>query len=60
MNTYGHSRVRIRVENAIQRVKIFRIMKEKCRNRLKKYDVINDIVCGLVNQAILLKRDGLL
>ncbi|MBI1658983.1 MAG: hypothetical protein IS632_09485, partial [Thaumarchaeota archaeon] len=56
----AHSRVRIRVENAIRRVKIFRIMKERYRNRLKKYDVINDIVCGLVNQAILLKRSGLL
>ena len=56
----AHSRVRIRVENAIRRVKIFRIMKERYRNRLKKYDVINDIVCGLVNQAILLNRDGLL
>ena len=56
----AHSRVRIRVENAIRRVKIFRIMKERYRNRLKKYDVINDIVCGLVNQAVLLKRDELL
>ena len=27
----------------------FRIMGERCRSRLKKYDVINDIVCGLVN-----------
>ena len=35
-------------------------MKEKYRNRLKKYDVVNDIVCGLVNQAILPKRDGFL
>ena len=35
-------------------------MKERYRNWLKKYDVINDITCGLVNQAILLKRDGLL
>lgn len=30
---------------------------KKCRNRLKKCDAINYIVCGLVNQASLLKRD---
>jgi hypothetical protein len=26
-------------------------MKERYRNKLKKYDRINDIVCGVVNQA---------
>lgn len=56
----AHSRVRIRVENGIRRVKVFRIMKERYRNRLKKYDRINDIACGVVNQTILLKRDGIL
>ena len=56
----AHSRVRIRVENGIRRVKIFRIMKERYRNKLKKYDRINDIACGVVNQAILMKRDGIL
>ena len=56
----AHSRVRIRVENGIRRVKTFRIMKEIYRNKLKKYDRINDIVCGVVNQAILLKRDGII
>lgn len=39
--------VRIRMENGIRKVKIFRIM--KYRNKLKKYDHINDIVCGVVN-----------
>ena len=55
-----HSKVRIRVENGIRRTKIFRIMKERYRNRLRKYDHINDIVCGVVNQAILMKRAGIL
>ena len=55
-----HSRIRIRVENGIRRVKVFRIMKEKYRNRLKKYDRINDIACGVVNQIILLKRAGII
>ncbi len=52
--------VRIRVENGIRRVKTFRIMKEIYRNKLEWYDRINDIVCGVVNQAILLKRDGII
>lgn len=55
----AHSRIRISYQNAIQKVNVFWIM-EMYRNRLKEYDVINDIVCGLVDQAILLKRDGLL
>ena len=56
----AHSRVRIRVENDIRGVKVFRIMKELYRNNLKKYDRINDIACGVVNQTILLKRDGII
>jgi hypothetical protein len=32
-----------------QGAKIFWIMKEKYRNRLKKYDRISDIICGVVN-----------
>ena len=39
-NTTGlHSRIRIRVENAIRRIKIFRIVEEKYRNRRNKYDL---------------------
>ncbi len=48
------------MENGIRRVKVLRIMKERYRNRLKKYDRINDIACGVVNQTILLKRDGII
>ena len=56
----AHSRIRIRVENTIRRTKIFRIAKEKYRNDRRKYDHVNDIVCGLVNQTVLLKRAGVL
>ena len=56
----AHSRIRIRVKNAIQRIKIFRIAKKKYRNGRRKYGQNNDIVCGAVNQAILLKRAGAL
>ena len=47
------SKIRVRVENAIRRVKTHRIMGDRYRNPLKKYDSINDIVCGLVNQRVL-------
>ena len=42
------------MENAIRRVKTHRIMGDRYRNPLKKYDRINDIVCGFVNQRLLL------
>ena len=47
------SRIRVYVENAIRRVKTHRIMGDRYRNPLKKYDSINDIVCGLVNRRVL-------
>ena len=47
------SRIRVRVENAIRRVKTHRIMGDRYRNPLKKYDRTNDIVCGPVNQGVL-------
>ena len=50
-----HSKVRACVENAIRRVKTYRIMGDRYRNPLKKYDLANSIVCGLVNQRILLR-----
>ena len=56
----NHSRIRIHVENAIRRVEVFRIIKERYRNKLKKYDRINDIACGVVNQTVLMKRDGII
>ena len=43
------SRIRIRAEHAIRRVKIFRVMGDRYRNPRRKYNLINDIVCGLVN-----------
>lgn len=55
-----HHMVRIRVENGLRRVKVFRIMKVRYRNKLKKYDRINTLVCGVVNQTVLLKRECLL
>ena len=47
------SKARVVVEHTIARVKKFRIMGEEFRNRLKRYDVMTDIVSGLVNLRIL-------
>lgn len=40
---------RVVVEHADSRVKTFRIFGDEFRNRLKRYDFVTDIVCGLVN-----------
>ena len=47
------SKERVTVEHAISRLKKFRIMAHKFRNRLRHYDAMTDIVCGLVNLRIL-------
>jgi DDE superfamily endonuclease/Helix-turn-helix of DDE superfamily endonuclease len=47
------SKQRVVVEHTISRVKKFRMMGEEFRNRLKRYDVMTDIVSGLVNLRIL-------
>jgi hypothetical protein len=43
---------RVVVEHAISRLKKFRIMAHKFRNRLKHYDTMTSIVCGLTNFRI--------
>ena len=44
---------RVVVEHTISRVKKFRIMAHEFRNRLRHYDAMTDIVCGLVNLRIM-------
>jgi hypothetical protein len=44
---------RVVVEHAISRLKKFRVWGEEFRNRLGHYDVMTDIVCGLVNLKLL-------
>jgi len=46
------SKERVVVEHTFSRVKKFRIWAEEFRNRLKHYDVMTEIVCGLVNFRI--------
>ena len=43
---------RVVVEHTISRLKKFRIMAHRFRNRLKHYDIMTDISCGLVNLGI--------
>ena len=49
----GHSKKRIVIEHTICRLKKYRIMNDVFRNRLKKYDMVSDIVSGLVNYRIM-------
>ncbi|HSE99717.1 MAG TPA: transposase family protein [Nitrososphaeraceae archaeon] len=51
-----HRRQRVIVEHTICRIKKFGIMGNKYRNRLKRYDVMSDIVSGLVNYRITTRR----
>jgi len=44
---------RVVVEHTISRLKKFRVMAHEFRNRLKHYDTMTDIVCGLVNLRII-------
>ena len=41
------------VEHTFSRLKKFRVMAHEFRNRLRHYDVMTDIVCGLVHLRIL-------
>ncbi len=51
------SKIRIKVEHAISRIKKFRINSDTFRNRLCRYDAISDIVCGIVNFKIKWKKE---
>jgi len=46
------SKIRIKVEHIISKIKKFRINADTFRNRLSRYDGISEIVCGIVNFKI--------
>jgi hypothetical protein len=48
-----HRRQRVIIEHTICRIKKFNVMGNKYRNRLKRYDIMSDIVSGLVNYRII-------
>ena len=45
----GLSRFRVRVENKIRELKIFRIISERYRNKRKRYGLKFNIIAGIVN-----------
>ncbi len=51
------SNIKIKVEHAISKVKKFRINADKFRNRLRRYDMVSDIVCGIINFKIRWKQE---
>ena len=51
------SKIRIKVEHVIAQIKKFRINTDTFRNKLCRYDVISEIVCGLVNFKIKWKEE---
>ncbi len=51
------SKIRIKVEHIIAQIKKFRINSDTFRNRLCRYDIISEIVCGLVNFKIRWKQE---
>ena len=51
------SKIRIKVEHAISKIKKFRISSDTFRNRLCHYDTISEIVCGIVNFKIRWKQE---
>ena len=53
----NQSRIRITVEHTISKIKKFRIMQNVFRNRLRRYDCISDIICGLINFRIRWKEN---
>ena len=49
----GYAKKRIVIEHSICRLKKYRILADRFRNRLKKYNKVSDIVAGLVNYRIM-------
>ena len=52
MSNKALAKERVVVEHTNSRVKKLRIFGDEFRNRLKRYDLVTDIVCGLVNFRI--------
>ena len=47
----------MKVEHVIAQIKKFRINRDVFRNKLCRYDVISEIICGIVNFKIKLKEE---
>jgi hypothetical protein len=51
-HNHAHSSVRISVEHAIRRLKVFRILKEVYRNRRTRYGLRLNLIAGIVNMEL--------
>jgi hypothetical protein len=51
-HNHAHSSVRIFVEHAIRRLKVFRILKEVYRNRRTRYGLRLNLIAGIVNMEL--------
>ncbi len=51
------SKIRIKVEHVIAQIKKFRISSDTFRNKLCHYDMVSEIVCGIVNFKIKWKEE---
>ena len=47
-----HARLRVRVENVIQNLKIFRILSSRYRNRRKRFGLRVNLIAGLYNYEL--------
>ncbi|MBL8676681.1 MAG: hypothetical protein JNJ47_04570 [Alphaproteobacteria bacterium] len=43
------SRIRVKVENVLRQIKIFRILSDRYRNKNKRYNLKFNIIAGIVN-----------
>lgn len=57
-HNYAHSSVRIFVEHAIRRLKVFRILKEVYRNRRRRFGLRLNLIAGIVNMELAQKMLG--
>lgn len=51
------SKIRIKAEHVIAQIKKFKINRDVFRNKLCRYDVVSEIVCGIVNFKIKWKEE---
>ena len=53
---HAHSSIRIFVENAIRRVKVFRIIKETYRNRRRRFGMRFNLIAAIVNMELEVRK----
>ena len=57
-HNHNHSSIRIFVEHAIRRVKVFRIIKETYRNRRRRFGLRFNLIAAIVNMEWKCRKEG--